>query len=144
MTGRGISACAHEVNYVNATGENWVCMYTSINIVSMCITFWGPPRGHGNGCGALSPKRQKPSQAHGFETYIHNFTRSTRIIIQRWEVLRVYVWFKNHDRQRDFKHTYTRKRLRRYDFWLKRRVYVWVLRFHFHDKTQGFETYIHA
>ena len=30
---------AHALNYINATGMKLVCMYTSINIVSMCITF---------------------------------------------------------------------------------------------------------
>ena len=32
-------ACAYELNYVNATGETWVCMYTSINIVSRTVSF---------------------------------------------------------------------------------------------------------
>ena len=31
---------AHELSYINATGSKLVCMYTSINIVSLCTSFW--------------------------------------------------------------------------------------------------------
>ena len=35
-----ITLCgALALDYVNATGENWVCMYTSINIVSRPVSF---------------------------------------------------------------------------------------------------------
>ena len=41
-----IPCTAHELHVyqINATGEIWVCMYTSINIVSLCISFRGPPK----------------------------------------------------------------------------------------------------
>jgi len=56
--------------YINATSVKLVCMYTSINIVSLCITFWGSPEGRGLHWVALCCNRKKPSQAEGFETYI--------------------------------------------------------------------------
>ena len=35
-----ITLCgALALDYVNATGDNWVCMYTSINIVSRTVSF---------------------------------------------------------------------------------------------------------
>ena len=34
-----IRCAAHELSYINATGSKLVCMYTSINIVSLCISF---------------------------------------------------------------------------------------------------------
>ena len=40
VLGMTVRCAAHELSYyINATGDNWVCMYTSINIVSLCISF---------------------------------------------------------------------------------------------------------
>ena len=77
--------CMHVCIYIYVCLYVWI--YASINIASMCISFWGSRRGHDVGCGALGLNPQEPSQAHGFETYIHNFTRAY-IEKERWGELR--------------------------------------------------------
>ena len=60
----------------------YVCMYTSINIVSMCISFWGSRRGHDSGWEPLCWMGKKDDKTRGFETY----TLEKQIINKKWRV----------------------------------------------------------
>ena len=81
------------LSYINATGETWVCMYIGINIVSMCITFWGSPRHHDNGWVPLRPNRKNPHRQRGFKhTYMLNTQHYSNMRVDERVCLSVFPW----------------------------------------------------
>ena len=84
----------------------YVCMYTSINIVSMCITFWGSPRGHAHGCGALRPNRIFWGMSRVLKHTSLTYKTFYRYIMILYVCLVLYVWGIHTYALEGFKHTY--------------------------------------
>ena len=84
----------------------YVCMYTSINIVSMCITFRGSPRGHAAGWGALSTNRIFWGMSRVLKHTSLTYKTFYRYIMRLYVCLVLYVWGIHTYALEGFKHTY--------------------------------------
>ena len=109
---------------IRPANSQYVCMYTSINIVSMCITFRGSPRGHDPGCVALGPNRIFLGMSRVLKHTSLTYKTFYRCITRLYVCYVLYVWGIHTYALEGFKHTY---------------IHAWGLQTYIHTYTlEGF------
>ena len=112
----------------------------SIKTVSVCISFYGPPRTMTVYCVAVSTNLQTPSHAEGFCK--HTRLAVGFMLVAKHVCLSVYVSFSMTRRGFSNIHAYANLHFLICLWWLS--VYVWACMFSFPWQVEGFQTYMHA